>query len=693
MSDEEPQDTLETDAHVPLFSEETLPLSTPRGKLDERRYQLIEPLGKGGMGEVYRSIDPALERDLAIKVVKADLHGLAEAESRFVREARVTASLQHPSIVPVHNMGRLLDGRLHYTMRLVRGRTFADILRDEGGKPERWPALLGIFEKICQAVAYAHSKRVIHRDLKPANVMVGSFGEVQVMDWGLAKVLGSDEEAEPRPSPRETGTKRDAEAVDTSVQLTRTGSGMGTPAYMPAEQARGEWDAVDERADVFALGSILCQILTGAPAYSGSDGGEVLERARRGNVVEAWLRLGECGADEALTTLCRDCLAMEREGRPRNAAVVAERVTAYQAAVQERLRQAELERVAAEARTQEAYARVAAERRARQRLLALAAAALVFLACGVAVAWWMQQVRQAALARRLRADQQTLEILEQARQQLDEGWRLNDADKLKGVKAEAERAADIAHSGGTSAEVEQRVADFQTEVQQRFGRVEKNDDLLSALLDIATPRETQTERSTDEQYAAAFRRWGLDVDRQTEADAAARLQQEPETVVQGAIAGLDAWMMERRRRQRPEAAWRHLLGVVERLDASEPRRQLRALLIGEAPYRAESVVRGVGLLMGGQSLWLALSDLELNAWRRLRQLRGRLNAAEEPVLTVLLLAQVSMSWGDMAGAEEMLRQALARRPDEASDHLSDNERAAWQALWRDVDELLKRLAK
>jgi serine/threonine protein kinase len=350
--------------------------STPVTELDLRGYQLIETLGKGGMGEVSRCCDPALGRDLAIKVMKAALCGHPDVERRFLREARITASLQHPNIVSVHNLGRLADGRLHYTMRLVRGQTFAAILKEEAGKAERLPFLLSIFEKICQAVAYAHSKRVIHRDLKPHNVMVGRFGEVQVMDWGLAKVLTPDEAAsEPEEWTAATGT-RILTVVDTSVDLTRQGSGFGTPAYMPPEQALGEWETVDERADVFALGSILCEILTGQPAYSGADGNEVYRRAKRGDLTEALQRLQQRGADAALIALCRECLSPERESRPRDAEAVAKRVAKYQAEVQERLRQAELERIAAETRTQE-------ERKGRRRAIAFLLILLTVAVLGV----------------------------------------------------------------------------------------------------------------------------------------------------------------------------------------------------------------------------------------------------------------------------------------------------------------------
>jgi serine/threonine protein kinase/Flp pilus assembly protein TadD len=668
---------------------------------DLRGYELNEQLGKGGMGEVYRCCDPALGRDLAIKVVKKEYRGHEAIERRFIREARITGSLQHPSIVAIHNLGRLSDGRLHYTMRLVRGRTFADILKEEAGKPERVPSLLAIFQKVCEAAAYAHSKRVIHRDLKPVNIMVGKFGEVQVMDWGLAKLLTPEgEPAEQEPRLEAGGTLIHTDAADTPSDLTQTGTAIGTPAYMSPEHAQGDWELVDERADVFSLGAILCEMLTGAPPYSDENGYEILRRAKRGDLAEALGRLEQCGADAALTELCRECLSPKREDRPRDADAVAERVKSYQAEVQERLRRAELERVAAETRareeqaralveqerTREALARVAAEterareaqarakaeRRAKRRTLALVLTVMVLLVGGGGAFWW-KHVKQEQV------NHETLAALERGRERLDEGWQKNDVPKLTEALAEAERAADIARNGGASDAVEQQVVAFQKEAQERLERAKKNDALLRALLDIATPHETKmyresgsgqtvmvlAEPSVEDQYAAAFRRrWpDVDVDKQPASDVAARLQEEPEAVVQGVIAGLDAWMVVRRQQNRPEAEWRRLHELVEQLDSSEPRRQLRALLIGATPPRAEDVAG----LLAGRPPWPALWQLARgNDWRRLRQLRGQMNTADEPVLTVLLLAQSCSAVGDTVGAVEVLGLALARRPDEVS---------------------------
>src|SRR5262249_35161332 len=169
-----------------------------------------------------------------------------------------------------------------------------------------------IFGQVCQTVAYAHSQGVIHRDLKPHNVMVGAFGEVQVMDWGLAKVLASDNVADADTVPGEE-----------AASLTQVGQALGTPGYMPPEQARGEQETLDERADVFGLGAILCAVLTGRPPFEGRSVAAVLERAGRGDLAEAWQRLEDCGAYAELVRLARSCLAPAAGDRPRDAEAVA----------------------------------------------------------------------------------------------------------------------------------------------------------------------------------------------------------------------------------------------------------------------------------------------------------------------------------------------------------------------------------
>ncbi len=275
-------------------------------------------------------------------------------------------------------------------------------------------------------MAYAHAG-VVHRDLKPSNVMAGAFGEVQVMDWGLAKVLAqggiADESA--------------AQAVITTVRTgpagtdeSRAGSVLGTPAYMAPEQARGEVERIDERADVFGLGAILCEILTGRPPYIGSSREEVRDRAARGDMADALGRLDASGVDVELIGLARGCLEAEPGRRPDSAGEVTRRLTAYLEGVQERLRVAEWARVAAQARAEEEEkrrlvadelareARARAEGERKRRRLTVALAASVLVTAGVIGGGWAFLARQQAA--RLAS---TARVVTEA---------LADADRLRG---------------------------------------------------------------------------------------------------------------------------------------------------------------------------------------------------------------------------------------------------------------------
>ncbi len=262
-------------------------------------------------------------------------------------------------------------------MKLVKGRTLASMLSQRKSPDADLPRLLGIFEQVCQTVAYAHARSVIHRDLKPSNIMVGSFGEVQVMDWGLAKVLprggvSDDRDAGTDKTETVVATARSQEELD----LSRAGSVMSTPSYMAPEQARGEVEDLDERVDVFALGSMLCELLTGQPAFTGETSGEIQRLAARGDTRNALARLDACGADSELVELARECLALQADDRPSDAKVVANRIEAYQIGVQERLRNAELDRARAEERADQ-------ERHRRKWQMGLAVGLLALSIVGV----------------------------------------------------------------------------------------------------------------------------------------------------------------------------------------------------------------------------------------------------------------------------------------------------------------------
>jgi hypothetical protein len=335
------------------------------------RFEILDELARGGMGAILKGHDPRIGRDLAVKVLLEQHRSRDEMVRRFNREAQITGQLQHPGIVPVHEMGEFTDQRPYFAMKLVKGHTLAAMLKDRSDPAHELPKFLGIFDSICQTMAYVHSRGVIHRDLKPLNVMVGSFGEVQVMDWGLAKVLqrpGSTDDETNRPGPVHETVITISDGIS-GGDKTRAQSVLGTPSYMAPEQAQGRVEVVDERCDVFALGSTLCEILTGRPAFTGRDGNEIMRKAKWGDLADASARLDACGADPELVALVRECLARDSEDRPRHAGIVAERIRSYVTGVQERLRAAELALATEEVRAEEAQhtARAAEAARAAER--------------------------------------------------------------------------------------------------------------------------------------------------------------------------------------------------------------------------------------------------------------------------------------------------------------------------------------
>lgn len=310
------------------------------------RYEPVKELGRGGMGVVLCVRDADLRREVAMKVLRPDRSDSRSDQGkrdlrRFIEEAQITGQLEHPGIVPVHEMGCDAQGRVFFTMKMVRGDPLSEVLRrlrlGEADAIEAWPLdrMLGVFLKICEALDFAHAHNVVHRDLKPANVMIGSFGEVLVMDWGLARVTGSDAGGEAGAkqgvSISTDSTERRAAAQSPSAEFTLDGTVVGTPAYMAPEQARGELSKIDARTDVFALGAILYEMLCLRAPYEGADATQLIESAAQGSIKAPLLRAAKdptiryrmahlpgAKIPRELDAVCMKALSQAREDRYQN---------------------------------------------------------------------------------------------------------------------------------------------------------------------------------------------------------------------------------------------------------------------------------------------------------------------------------------------------------------------------------------
>lgn len=430
----DPDTVEETDEHNQSDTTEPCVSVTVAGGPDVPGYRMLAEIARGGMGRVYAGYDLTLEREVAIKTL---LPG-AGAE-RFVMEAKITARLPHPGIPPVHELGTLEDGTPYLVMKLIRGRTFAEMLKARATPAEDLPRLVQIFEQIAQAVGFAHSRGIIHRDLKPLNVMVGEFGEVQVMDWGLGRELRN----------ADCGL-RNEEPPGTHADLTRVGVIMGTPGYMAPEQARGE--PLDARADVFALGSMLATVLTGQPAFVGNTMQETIDKAATADLADVLARLDACGAEQELLTLAKKCLTADSGKRLPDARQVAAEVAAYRAGVEARLRQVETEKA-------EALVREAEQHKRRGQFVAAVAVVLATLTIGLAASLWQMQ-RAIGAEKSAKAERDA-----------------------KGRALDAETAARLAETAAKQDADEKRRA-----AEKRLVQIEKGIELYAGMLGGINPR-------------------------------------------------------------------------------------------------------------------------------------------------------------------------------------------------------------
>lgn len=305
---------------------------SPPSMSAEQRYEVLGLIGVGSMGEVHRAKDKQLKRVVAMKVMREELNEDVSLVARFIEEAQATAQLEHPGIIPLHDLGRMADGRYYFTMKEIKGRGLDSVIlelhensRYHGEWTETYDGwtmrrLIDSLRTVAEALGYAHSRGVVHRDLKPENVMLGAFGEVLVLDWGLVKVVGGVDD----------GIVENVETYrsDDERFATLSGAVIGTPMYMSPEQALGT-EEIDVRADVYSLGALLYETLAGRPPYQGDSYVEVLdkllntpppplhmsqEEIQQKQMMNPYFR-PPLPVPDALANICFTAMSRERESR------------------------------------------------------------------------------------------------------------------------------------------------------------------------------------------------------------------------------------------------------------------------------------------------------------------------------------------------------------------------------------------
>jgi serine/threonine-protein kinase len=292
--EESPRTPGPTPPHTPAGSWEHLLRSAAAPAAAPGRYRPLQFHARGGLGEVLRALDEELHREVALKRIQPGFARDADSRHRFLREAEITARLEHPGIVPVYGLVQDEAGQPSYAMRFIEGESLQDAIRrfHQADAQAGWDAaernltlreLLGRFSAVCKTIAFAHSRGIIHRDLKPANIMLGAYGETLVVDWGLAKgMTDCGLQIADLPNPIQPCPSANPQSAIRNLQSTQPGQLLGTPAYMSPEQAAGRWDVVGRPADIYGLGATLYHLLTGQAPFVGGSQGEVLDRVQKG---------------------------------------------------------------------------------------------------------------------------------------------------------------------------------------------------------------------------------------------------------------------------------------------------------------------------------------------------------------------------------------------------------------------------
>jgi serine/threonine-protein kinase len=614
--------------------------ASPAGGRAFGDYELLRELGRGGMGVVYQAWQTSLSRMVALKMILAGAHAGPEELARFRAEAEAVARLQHPNIVQIYQVGEH-DGRPYFALEHIGG---GSLDRQLAGAPRPPREATALTEALARAVHYAHQRGIVHRDLKPANVLLTEDGTPKITDFGLAKIL--------------VGARGDP---------TQTGAVLGTPGYMAPEQASGRPREVGPAADVYALGAILYEMLTGRPPFVGETPLDTLDQVRTLDPVAP--RQLQPKVPRDLETICLKSLRKEPAQRYGTAQELADDLR--------RFRDGEPIR----ARPTSALERAVKWVRRRPTRAALGAAGLIV--CVSLLGAWAWASREES-RRRQKADAAAALAMDRARLLLEQAKAapLGDAGKFREALAAAEKAEELARAGGASDAVRQEAAQLAASLQDEEGAARRDRRLLAALLEVRGPREGPTyqkgdkglmalaEPSADDQFAAAFREWdpSFDVDVLTTDEAAARLERRPAAVLAEVIAALDEWAAERRRQKLPRPKCQPLADLAGRLDDPlSGRRQLRALLARDN-LGGE---RALGALAAALRPVPVPFDAGLGDDRAaLRRLAAQTDAAREPVLSLLTLVRALRVAGDDAGAERLLWAALQARPQEVVLHVA-----------------------
>jgi serine/threonine protein kinase/Flp pilus assembly protein TadD len=663
------------------------PAEKIRIQIEHAGYEMLGEIARGGMGVVYKGRDRDLDRDLAIKVLRDRHRDKPELSRRFIEEARIGGRLEHPGVVPVHEVGYLEDKRPYFTMKLVKGRTLAELLGERTSVEDDLPRFLTIFEQVCQTLAYAHARGVIHRDLKPANIMTGAFGEVQVMDWGLAKVIrrrndsdfaprsddsrDASQSAEDDPenecesdsvhtrsssrssdeSPLEPRDSLLGDAVETSIEneddhsssrvmmtdlrpspggmvdLSRPGTILGTPSYMAPEQARGEIDKMGPTADVFGLGAILCEILTGKPPYTGKTAYDIMRSAAEGQLTKVHERLATRPVDSELAEIMLKCLSFDPVNRPRDAGEVASAIVSYTNRVNERLKAAEHDRV-------EARARAIEEVKRRRLAVGLAATVIAATIAIVAGRLWVERRRTERIMNTRIAVYEVianaLELEARAKTSADDLAAWDHAAVI------ADHARSVFEAGEGDPDTRDRVWDMiariqseREEARNRVRRAKSDEKLQTEIERIRSSRGDDINPiDLDSEMIQVFNTYGInfasferpgdgvEFDRATES-LSERIRKMPEHFGLGISAALDDWALDLRTRGKPEHQWRRLIELARRCDGDPFRGQIRAAMLskGSQGETLERIAAGAPLETldkhGGYLLGVALRDAGL----------------------------------------------------------------------------------